>query len=61
MLAVGECPGAAADVVVDWPAVAAVEADAIPAPADALMAAQAAIRLITKGRGPRRMFVTGRG
>ena len=59
MLAPGECPGAAADVVVDWPAVAAVEVDAVATPADALTAVQAAIRPMMKGRVPRRMFVTG--
>jgi hypothetical protein len=57
----GECPGAAADVVVDCPAVAAVEVEAVAAAADAPIVAQAAIRLMMKGRVPRRMFVTGRG
>lgn len=61
MLAAGECPGAAADVVVDWPAVAAVEVAAVAAPVYAPMAAQAAIRMMMKGLVPRRMFVTGRG
>lgn len=61
MPAAVECPGAAADVVMDWPAMAAVDVAAVAEAADVLMAALAAIRLMMKGRVPRRMFVTGRG